>query len=401
MTKLNNEELVQKAAITAADALATAGKLNPGQSDRFIDYVIDETVLKNNARIVRFRNETLEIDKIGVGSRVTVPKAEAADPGVRNGITTSKISLVPKEIMTPFELSDVFKEINIEGDNVEDTIVRLMATQLANDLEELDINGNKLGPARLQSEMPGGGSTTQYVKDTFLGLVDGWSMLAESGNIVDLDGMNVGLSVFSRMIRAMPTKFRRNKADLRWYGSPDLWQIYQEKLATRATSLGDAAANGDAAAQGPFGIPFVAVPLFDFQPLQVEHVTLTGTTAVTLKSKNITNVVVTPATLGGSPTTPYINVTDYVVDAAAGTIVRDAGGAIGSGTVVKVTYQAAPQIILTHKNNFILGIGRDVRIEKDRDIFKGVNQYAITSKVDVQFEELTAIVKGKNIGTGV
>lgn len=400
MTKLNNEELVQKAAITAADALATAGKLNPGQSDRFIDYVIDETVLKNNARIVRFRNETLDIDKIGVGARVTVPKAEAADPGVRNGITTSKISLVPKEIMTPFELSDVFKEINIEGDNVEDTIVRLMATQLANDLEELDLNGNKLGPAKLQSEMPGGGSATQYVKDTFLALVDGWAWLAESGNIVDLDGTNVGLTVFSRMLRALPTKFRRNKADLRWYISPDLWQIYQEKLATRATALGDSAANGDANAQGPFGIPAVSVPMFDFQPQQVEHVTLNGTTPVTLKSKFITNVVVTPSTLGNAPTTPYVITTDYTTDLAAGTITR-VGGAITDGQVVKVTYQAAPKIILTHKNNFILGIGRDVRIEKDRDIFKGVNQYAITSKVDVQFEELTAIVLGKNIGTGV
>ena len=65
MAGISNEELVQKAVITA-DALASAGKLNPAQSDRFIDFVIDETVLRNNARVVRFRNETLEIDKIGV-----------------------------------------------------------------------------------------------------------------------------------------------------------------------------------------------------------------------------------------------------------------------------------------------------------------------------------------------
>jgi hypothetical protein len=52
-------------------------------------------------------------------------------------------------------------------------------------------------------------------------------------------------------------------------------------------------------------------------------------------------------------------------------------------------------------NNFIVGIGRDVRIEKDRDIFKGVNQYAITLKVAVQIEELTAAVKTRNVGQGV
>jgi len=52
-------------------------------------------------------------------------------------------------------------------------------------------------------------------------------------------------------------------------------------------------------------------------------------------------------------------------------------------------------------NNFIIGIGRDIRIEKDRDIFKGVNQYAITAKVSVNFEEDSAIVKIRNVGTGV
>jgi hypothetical protein len=99
--------------------------------------------------------------------------------------------------------------------------------------------------------------------------------------------------------------------------------------------------------------------------------------------------------------TPYIDATDYDMDLAAGTIARDAAGAIADGATVKVTYKAPPQIILTHQNNFIVGIGRDIRIEKDRDIYKGVNQYAITAKVDVQFEELTAIVKAKNLGTGV
>ena len=68
---------------------------------------------------------------------------------------------------------------------------------------------------------------------------------------------------------------------------------------------------------------------------------------------------------------------------------------------MKITYRSSPELILTHMNNFIVGIGRDIRIEKDRDIFKGVNQYAITAKVGVQFEELSAIVKVENIGIGV
>lgn len=398
---VNNEELVNKAVITAADALATSGKLNPAQSDRFIDYVIDETVLKENARVIRFRNESLDIDKIGVGKRVAVPKSEAVDPGVRRGITTSKISLQPVEIMVPVEIGDTFREINIEGENIEDTIMRLFANQLANDLEDLYINGNKLGPARLQSDILEGGSTTQYVKDSYLALQDGWSLLADGGNVVNAQGQNIGLSIFSRAIRALPTKFRRNKSQLRWFMSPDLWQLYLEKLSTRATNLGDNAVGGGGGQPGPFGIPCVPVPLWEPGPLTVEHVVLTGTTPSALKGGPLQSVIVTPSTLGSTPTTPFVETTDYVIDYTAGTITRNGAGAIGSGSTVKVTYRPNPQLILTHMNNFVIGIGRDLRIEKDRDIFKGVNQYAITAKVAVQVEELTALVKVRNIGLGV
>jgi len=400
MAGISNEELVQKATIVA-DNLASAGKLNAAQADRFIDYVIDETILKQNARTVRFRNESLDIDKIGVGNRVAVPKSEAADPQVRRGISTSKITLTPSEIMVPFEIGDQFKEINIEGESISDTIVRLMATALANDTEELYIGGNTLGPAALEGDLIDNGSSTQYVKDTYLALQNGWFTRAEGGNIVDAAGTNIGLSVFSSAIRAMPTKFRRNMSRLRWFMSPDLWQLYLEKLSTRATMLGDDAARGGGETPGPFGIPAVPVPLLPFQPTIVEHVVLNGTTAVSLKNAPVANVVVTPSTLAATPTTPYVVVTDYALDATNGTIARDAGGAIGDGDTVKVTYQANPQLLLTHMSNLIVGIGRDIRIEKDRDIFKGVDQYAITAKIAAQIEELTAVVKVRNIGTGV
>lgn len=397
MAGIQNKELIEKAVITT-DALATAGKLNPAQSDKFIDYMVDETVLKNNARVVRFRNETLEIDKIGIGRRAALPKTEAQDPGLRRGINTSKIVLQPREIIVPFEVGDNFKEMALE-ENVEDHIIKMMATQLANDLEELYINADTVGPSILESNYKEGGDTAKYVKDKYLALQDGWFRLADGGHIYDAEGKNIGLSVFNAMLRQMPTKFRRNKAALRWFLSPDLAQIYFEKLSTRATALGDQAAGG--AGHAPFGVPMVEVPLLDFLPPVVQHVTLAGTTAVALRYAPVSGVIVTPTTLEGTPTTPYILDSDYELVASTGAINRKTGGAISDGQTVKVTYTANPQILLTHQSNFIVGIGRDIRIEKDRDIYKGVNQYAITAKVAVQFEESDALVKGKNIGQGV
>lgn len=396
---VSNEEIVRKAAIVA-DNLASGGKLNTAQSAKFIDFVIDESILKDNARIVRFRNEDLDIDKIGVGGRVAVPKSEAVDPQVRRGINTSKVTLRPKELMVPFEIGDNFREVNIEGDSIEDTIIGMFARALANDMEDLDINGNQLGPAVPQADLLDGGVADE-VKDSYLALENGWSKLANQSNIVDAAGANIGLGIFGRAIRAMPTKFRRNKSGLRWLLSPDLWQLHLEKLSTRGTNMGDEAAKGGAGSPGPFGIKAVPVPLWEFEPLTVEHVVLPTTTVVPLQGTNITDVVVHPEDLGKVPTASYIEATDYTLDAAAGTIARIGGQAIGDGDTVKVTYRTSPQIILTHMNNLIVGIGRDVRIEKDRDIFKGVNQYAITAKIAVEVEELSAMVKVINIGKGL
>jgi hypothetical protein len=393
-----NEELVQKAVITA-DALASQGKLNPKQSDRFIDLVVDETVLKDNARIIRFRNEELQIDKLNIGTRAAVPKAEAVDPGIRRGVTTSQIQLQPKDIMVPIEIGDVFRRINIEGEAVEDHIINMFTKRTANDLEELYISGNTLGAAAIEEDIVPGGSSTGYVQDSYLALTDGWQKFADSGNVVDAAGQNIGLGIFGAAVRAMPTKFRRNLSNLRWFMSPNLWSIYIEKLSTRVGTLGDNAAGG--IGHNPLGIKAVPVPLWDFQPKTVEHITLTSTTPVALSSTNVSDVVVHATTLSSVPTDAYIDDTDYTLDEAAGTIAWKSGGAIGETATVKVTYSSAPQLILTHMDNFIVGIGKDITIEKDRDIFKGVNQYAITVKAAVQIEELTSVVKVRNIGTGV
>lgn len=395
---MSNEELVRKASTIISTDLAGGGKLNPVQSDRFIDYVVDETVLKDHARVVKFRPEQMEIDKIGVGKRVAFPKAEATDPGIRRGITTGKVILQPREVCVPFELSDIIKEINIEGDNLEDTIVKLMARQFANDLEELYILGDQLGPAIIEDEYKGSGSTTQYVKDGYLALQKGWQHLGDGANVVDAEGANIGLSVFGAMVRAMPTKFRRDKSKLRWYLSPDLAQLYLEKLATRATKAGDDAVEGRTSM--PFGIPMVEVPLWDLTPKVVEHLALTATDSIPMRYAPVQDVVVLPESLADTATTPFIEGTDYSVDYVNGTIAR-IGGAIGAGDTVKVTYNSNPQILLTHQMNFIVGIGRDIRIERDRNIYKGVNEYNITAKVSVEFEELTAIVKGKNVGQSI
>ena len=54
-------------------------------------------------------------------------------------------------------------------------------------------------------------------------------------------------------------------------------------------------------------------------------------------------------------------------------------------------------MLLTPPQNMIIAIGRDVRIEKQRNIFRGVDEFAITAKIYCTFEETDAAVLVQNI----
>lgn len=399
--KMTNKELLEKAVITTAE-IAAAGKLNPEQSDRFIDFVIDVTGLQGRVRVVRFRNDKMDIDKIGVGRRVAVPKKEAVDPGVRRRINTSKITLQPEELMVPFELSDEFVSENLEGEAVEDTIMRLMATQLSNDLEELYIQGDKLGPARLESELVEGGSASDAIVDTYLQLQDGWLKRAGASHVVDNDGANVSHQVFSDMIVEMPSKFKRNKRNLKFFASDTTEQLFRNNLAARATGLGDQASSSQINLM-PFGIELVPLALLPQTPLVTEHITLSGTTPVALKNKNIVagSEILVLQSVNQNPKTPvapFVNGVDYTLDPAAGTIARIGAGGITDPADLKISYLAESQIFLTEFRNLILGLGRDIRMERDRNIFASTTEFAITARVAVEIEETDAVVLGINIG---
>lgn len=401
MGKLSNKEILEKAVITTAE-IVQAGRLNDAQADRFIDFVIDVTGLQGRVRVVRFRNDKMDIDKIGVGRRVAVPKKEAVDPGVRRRIKTSKVTLQPEEIMVPWELSDEFVTENLEGEVVEDTIMRLMATQLSNDLEELYIQGDKLGPVRYESELIDGGSATDVIVDTYLQLQDGWLKRAGASHIVDNDGINISHQVFSDMIVEMPSKFKRNKRNLKFFSSDTTEQLFRNNLASRATGLGDSAATSELNLR-PFGVELVPLALLPQTPLITEHVTLSGTTPVALKNKNIvpgSDIVVLQAINANpkTPVTPFVNGIDYTLDNAAGTLVRLGGGSISDPSDVKISYLAESQLFLTEFRNLILGLGRDIRMERDRNIFASTTEFAITTRVAVEIEEADAVVLGINVG---
>lgn len=264
----SQEEILQKAneVTTSVVGAASGGLLYPEQSNRFLDFVVDQSVLMQNARVIRMRTPQMDIDKLSVGTRLLAKATEATDDGTNAAVTFSKVNISTVKLRLDWNISTESLEDNIEGNSLEDHIAQVMARQTANDLDDLFINGNTSS------------------SNTLLKALDGFVKLAKaSGHVVDEAGNNVSRSTYDRVLRNLPTKYLQRRSELRFFtGSgvvqDSIYSLGNPNSATAATAgapspastVGDLAflqgamrPNGGAGSTGlaPFGIPLVEVPL--------------------------------------------------------------------------------------------------------------------------------------------
>jgi hypothetical protein len=194
----------------------------------------------------------------------------------------------------------------------------------------------------------------------------------------------------------MPDKWKRTKRNMKFFSSTDHEQNYRQTVSSRATAAGDMALSAQMNLT-PYGVELVPLPLLPSQPLVVEHLVLASTTPVALKHKNVSDFVLTYQTLGSSPTAAIAGA-DYVLDAVNGTVARSGGSSLTDPVSVKATYRSQGQVMLTEYRNMIFGMGREITIKRDEDIYADTKQYAIHAKIACAVEELDALVLVKNIG---
>ena len=262
------EEILAKAneVTTSVVSSASGGLLNAEQSNRFIDFVVDQSNLMKNSRVVRMRTPTMDIDKVSVGTRLMAKATEASDTGSNAAVTFTKVSLSSVKLRLDWELSTESLEDNIEGASLEDHLAQVMARQTANDLDDLLINGNTSS------------------NNGLLKALDGFQKLALAGaTVVDEAGNSVSRATYDRVLRNMPTKYLQRRGELRFFTGPGVVQdtsfsLQNPNSATAATAgapapgstygeqafmNGSIRANGGPGATGlsPYGIPLIEIPL--------------------------------------------------------------------------------------------------------------------------------------------
>ena len=246
------------------------GLLSPQQSGRFIDYLWDATSLARQVRTVQMNADNVELNRISVGERLVRLATEAVDDGMNPAVGISKVGITATKLRMDWELSTETLEDNIECAGFEDHIARLMASQAANDFEDVAINGNMIDKST----------------DPLLKSFDGWrKIMYYGGNVIDANSVTLPdgtadntlhQGVFSAALRALPRRYLSRRGDLRFFTSTGLLQDFMYRNQFAETLQGGFAfpspqVNGSNSTPGeasgwsptaPYGVPAVEVPLF-------------------------------------------------------------------------------------------------------------------------------------------
>ena len=340
------EKVVTTEGVRNGDAVGTGG-LTYAQADKFLDYMWDATVLGSLVRTRRMKAVEEEIDVIAVGSRLLRGATEAVDTGENQKPTFGKLSITVKKYRLDWELSSESLEDNIEGEQLEDHIARLMATQVGNDLEYIAINGDTA------STVPG------------IGVQDGWRKRAISGtgpngaaHVLDHGGNTLNRAAFNKALKAMPRKYMAKRAGLKFFTGTNAIQDYIFSLQQAENGFISPEASAAAGltqavrTQGPagfitgnaFGVPVQEVPLFD------------------------------EARAG-----------DYDVNPST------------SGVQVPAGNIGHTDLWLTFPENLIWGVKRDVTVYREFKPKKDTIEYTVFVRAGMQIENLDAFVVVRNI----
>lgn len=358
-SELLNKESFQKMLISMPGIVLAAE-----EADRFIDYVYDQSVLKNNARQIKMDKATKNIRAMGLGAgRFLHPAATFGSSDYKQQLSHNLIVLTAKEVRGCAVIHDDDIEDNIEGDAFIDHIMKMVTKQIANELDEAYWIGDTHG-------------LSGFAATDIRGLFDGWRYRINhsgvgqdylnnvSGSAIVLDATDGGTNAvpdktktflikgkiveqasaapynwefkFSKARRRMPAKYKLDGlANLRFFTNDQVEEDYIEALAERSTALGDTAILGQAEIK--WGkIPIVSCPLM------------------------------------------------------ANTL--DADGKLNGGNYT--------DCMLTHKDNLIIGIHRDIEMETERSAADKATYFFYSLRADLAIENVNAIVLIKKLTIG-
>ena len=350
--KTNKQLLSKKQQIEKMISLPSI-TLAAEEADRFIDYIVDESVMKGKARIVRMNKSVQNIRALGLGTGDFLhPGATFSTSEYKKILSHQKIELATQKVRGCIAIFDDDLEDNIESDAFADHLMKMVAKKISN---ELDVaywigdtgSGNAFGDTDIRSLWDGwryriaNGDTDG---DTYYNAVSGGSTILDATNASSFDFEEGRIAMhgssapylwefkYNKILQTLPSKYKvGGLGNLAFYNSDQVTQNYIEALSARSTILGDNAILGKAVTQ--YGmVPIVSCPNMP--------ITMAGDTQATEK-----------ATTG-----------------------------------------AFADVVLTPNGNFIIGIQRDIKIESQREAADEATYWFYSMRAVPAIENINACV---------
>lgn len=261
---IKNKELMEMAKATQAGSAVT---LSIEEADKFLDYLVDQSVLKNNCRIIRMAKPEKYIDAIGYGEgRFLVPSGSFSTAYYKSQFASNQILLTTKKARGCVAVSDDDKEDIPTGEDWTDVLMRLIAKKVANELEEVawisdtaslggfaaDDLRSKFDGWRYQLDNSQSGQTYENDITGSTVILDASNTSPEAGDfdnagkISENSGADCCLweHKYAKMLKSMPSEYAKSLLDYRFWNHPKVTMDYMEAISGRQTALGDAAIVG-------------------------------------------------------------------------------------------------------------------------------------------------------------
>lgn len=276
---MSNEKLEKLVSTSSIGGGPGGGYLKTDQADQFIDRIWDAAVLWREADKQKMNSSYKEWSTVRVGARIVRGATEGVATQQNATANFTKVSISTQKFRLDWELTTEALEDNIEGEALDQHLLKLFTHQLAQDLEEVSVHGD------------------ENSSDPLLGVMDGWHTKALTKGHVVPAATGTGNAQLSRMhfnqaLRRMPPKYKRSKGDLRFYASSELYQDYlfsqseqgivpnEVIVGTLRQYPGPQGAAGDSTTF-PFGVQLLEVPTFDTNFNEVNAGTGSGPTDTT------------------------------------------------------------------------------------------------------------------------
>ena len=255
--------------------------MQPSTANRYLQEIVERSVIISEARRIVMNSNTRNVDRMVHSGRVMKFPGEGNEVEVAGAIGFRQRQLIAGDLMAAEDWSRQTIEDNIEGDNLEDTLVGVMGQLHARDMEELFLYGNaddSTSPAFPDAEEAG---------DAFrenLGGTPHDGLLLLTDNLIDKQGAQADSArdIFGELMDAIPAKLLNSRpaGEWRFYVNNALERRYRAELGERSTPLGDRALF-DAVPVFYQGIPVVSAPMLRLETRDMVDATDEDITHVT------------------------------------------------------------------------------------------------------------------------